>query len=198
MNESARAPSAAGVVLLVDEVPLRAADMEPLVADIQRLYPEYMTVHARRLALTNAFLPRAALQSSRAETWAEARRACRSATDLDQRTAWSGEGSWRDLGLEVWSAAHTLAPGTWSEPVELVGRWVRLRVDELRPADDAAREWLRVSLLEFAYMTPATLKQDVDQAVNGARLTVLDPSWGEAIPEDWKHRMRGAEGGKQP
>jgi len=181
---------AQGAALLVDDVPLRAEDMQTIVDDIRRLYPEYSLVHARRLALTNEFLPRAALRSSRGDAWNEARRACTEAADLDREIAWSGEGTWKDLGLGLWSAARGLPPGTWSGPIELVGRWVRLRLDELRPASDAADETLRVSLLEFAYMSPAALSNDVNQAVDGAHLTVLDPAWGEAVPESWKHRMR--------
>ena len=172
-------------VLLVDGLSLTAAEVEPLCADILLLYPEYSRVHARRLALTNEFLPRLAAHASDPEGWERARSACER-VDPGSASPLPVEGTFHGLGVGLWSAARHLAPDAWSAPVELAGRWLRLRLDERQEALDPREERLRVSLLEFAFLEPLAL----EAAIDGARLTLVDPEFAEAVPEAWKHRMR--------
>jgi hypothetical protein len=178
-----------GAVLLVDEQPLRARDVAELQADVAALFPEYSATHALRLALTNEFLPRLATRSGALEAWQRARAACAGAdpASLEPETI---EGGYRGLGLGLWSAARHLAPGSWSGALELTGRWVRLRLDGRTEAADPRAERLRLSVLEFPFIEPATALQTVEASVDRARLRILDGRFGEAIPEIWKHRMR--------
>jgi hypothetical protein len=179
-----------GTVLLVDEQPLTAGEMIRLTADIRQLYPEYSLLHARRLALTNEFLPRLAARAREPERWSAARTACMEANDELEARATRVEGRFHGLGLSLWSAARHLPVGEWSAPLDLPGRWVRLRLDERLEAADPREEFLRVSLVEFGYLAPAP--NALEEAIDHARLTVIDPSFGEAVPEQWKHRMRGS------
>jgi hypothetical protein len=181
-------------VLAVDGFPLTAAEVEPLARDILELYPEYTPVHARRLALTNEFLPRLATRALQPEPWELARQACEAAgAELDRLTARSDEGNFTYLGLAVWSAARHLPLGQWSEPVELIGRWARVRLDVRDVQADARAETLRVSMLEFPWLDPAQARTAVEFAIDHAHLVVVDPAWNEVVPEAWKHRMSGSK-----
>lgn len=181
---------APGTVLAVDGLPLRAGEVEPLCADIRALYPEYSLVHARRLALTNEFLPRLAGRAREPQGWQRARMECERAGErLDALDPAAEEGAFAGLGLSLWSAARHLPIGEWSAPVELAGRWLRLRLDERIERADPREERLRVSVLEFPFLEPMALEEAIDRA----HLTVFDPDFAEAVPEAWKHRMRTDE-----
>lgn len=184
--------SAAGTVLLVDGLPLTALEVAPLCADILALYPEYAPVHARRLALTNEFLPRLAARARDPQGWQRALEECeRAEHELETLVPLTAEGTFHGLGLALWSAARHLPDGQWSPPVETAGRWLRLRVDERVTALDPREERLRVSVLEFPYLDTDGDPMALEAAVDQARLTIIDPDFGEAVPEDWKYRMRG-------
>jgi hypothetical protein len=177
-------------VLLVDGLALTASEIDPLCADVLALYPEYSRVHARRLALTNEFLPRLAARSSDPRGWERARAECESASArLDALAPRTQEGAFAGLGLSLWSAARHLPVGEWSGPLELAGRWLRLRLDERTERPDAREEHLRVSVLEFPFLDPAA----VEAAIDRAHLEILDPGFAAAVPEAWKHRMRAQE-----
>ena len=183
---------APGTVLLVDGLPLTALDLAPLCADILALYPEYALVHARRLALTNECLPRLAARARAPESWQRARTACEEAQDeLQNLVPSSEEGTFHGLGLALWSAARHLPTGEWSPPVEVAGRWLRLRLDERNEHRDPCEERLRVSVLEFPYLDREQDPLALEAAVDQAHLTIVDPDFGEAVPEAWKHRMHG-------
>lgn len=182
---------APGTVLLVDDLPLLESELDPLCADIHALYPEYSPVHVRRLALTNEHLPRLAARALDPEGWQRARSACeRVDVQLPTTVPVSQEGTFHGLSVSLWSAARHLTVGDWSPPLELAGRWLRLRLDERVPATDAREERLRVSLLEFPFLDRAHDPRVLETAVDRARLTLVDPQFGEAVPEAWKHRMR--------
>ncbi|HEX6882063.1 MAG TPA: hypothetical protein VF530_01720 [Planctomycetota bacterium] len=176
-------------MLLVAGLPLTAAEVAPLAADIRVLYPEYSELHARRLALTNEFLPRLAARAQDPEGWQRAREACAAAEDLE-RLAVNAEGGFHGLGVGLWSLARHLSEGEWSGPLELAGRWLRLRLEAREPHADARQERLRLALVEFAFVPRAESSLRLDQAVDRATLTLLDPAFAEAVPETWKHRMR--------
>lgn len=180
-------PSEPGAVLLVDGLSLTAGEIGPLCADILALYPEFSAVHARRLALTNEFLQRLAAQAREPQGWERARAECANAgARLATLVPRSEEGTFAGLGVSLWSAARHLPIGEWSAPVELAGRWLRLRLDERIERVDAREERLRISLFEFSYLDPVA----IEEAIDHARLTILDPEFAEAVPEAWKHRMR--------
>lgn len=177
-----------GTVLQVDGLALSADEVAPVCADVLALYPEYSKVHARRLALTNVFLPRLAARARDPEGWQSARTECERAADhLDVLDPRSEEGAFHGLGLPLWSAARHLPVGEWSDPVELAGRWLRLRLDERIERVDPREERLRVSVLEFPFLD----EKAVEEAIDRARLVIVDAEFDEAVPEAWKHRMRG-------
>lgn len=186
---AASAP-ADGAVLRVDGLPLTAAEIEHLADGVELLYPEYSRKHARRLALTNELLPRLAGHALQPERWQEARAACAAAFEAGAPEPRREEGNFGILGLGLWDAARRLAPGTWSEPQELFGRFVRVRLEARDGAPDPRAEVLDVLVLEFPYLELAEAHNAYDFALDRAVLEVVDPAWREAVPEAWQHRMR--------
>jgi hypothetical protein len=47
-------------------------------------------------------------------------------------------------------------------------------------------------VLEFPYVDPEHGRAEIERAIDRARLTLLDPDFAAAVPEAWKHRMRGS------
>ncbi|NOT32258.1 MAG: hypothetical protein HOP15_17570 [Planctomycetes bacterium] len=186
-------------MLLVNGLALTGAEIERLCDDIRELYPEYSLLHARRLALTNEFLPRLAVRAMSAEPWLQARAACEAARpELEQAGQPSLlatkriEGRFKLLGIGLWSAARHLSLGEWSEPIELTGRWLRLRLEARSQSADPLLETLELSLLEFPFVPLEDAERAVQAAIDRAHLTLLDADFAEAVPETWKHRMRGS------
>jgi len=184
------APAADGAVLRVDGHALGAAEIEHLADGVELLYPEYSRLHARRLALTNELLPRLAGRALQPERWAAARAACQAALAGGAPAPQRQQGNFATLGLGLWDAARRLPPETWSEPVELFGRFVRLRLEGRDGASDPRAEELDVTLLEFPYLAVAEARSAHEFALERAVLEIVDPAWREAVPEAWQHRMR--------
>lgn len=180
-----------GVCLRVDGAPITVEEVDRLADDVQLLYPEYTRPHARRLALTNAFLPRLALRNHDPEAWARARADC-AALDPAQagERPWTEVGDWRQHGLELWSLVRTREVGTWSDPIELPGRWVRARLDARQPADEPRLEQLTVSLHAFPFLEVAELRPAIETSIDAAVLEIVDPAWSSIVPESWKYRMK--------
>ncbi|MEQ1895314.1 MAG: hypothetical protein ABL998_22470 [Planctomycetota bacterium] len=183
-------PPGDGAVLRVDGRPLTAAEVEHLADGVALLYPEYSRKHARRLALTNELLPRLAGHALQPERWEAARAACAAAFEAGALEPRREEGNFGTLGLGLWDAARRLEPGTWSEPIELFGRFVRVRLEERDRAPDPRAEQLAVLVLEFPYLALAEAHNAYDFALDRAQLEIVDPAWREAVPETWQHRMR--------
>jgi len=180
------------VVLLVDDLPLRAEEVAPLSDAIRELYPEYSSLHARRLALTNDWLPRLACRARYADAWEAAREACERAAEPTPDQILVREGTFDSLGLGLWSEARRLPVGVWSPPLETPGRWVRVRLEDRQASKEAREETLRVALVAFPYVDPGHLQEAIDTAVDSARLTLIEPDFAEAVPEAWKHRMHAS------
>lgn len=193
---SAPAP-APDKALQVDGLGLPADAPATLCADILALYPEYSRVHALRLALTNEFLPRLAVRARHPEAWERARTACEAAgsrpEELESLESHVEEGNFRTLGVGLWSAARHLPLLAWSEPIELTGRWVRLRPLARAESVDAREEQLELAVIEFSFLPAEGGQEAIEAAIDEARLTLMDPLFAEAVPEAWKHRMRGTK-----
>lgn len=191
-TEQATAVAPPGTVLRVNDLPLAAEEVDRLAADVSELYPEFSRVHARRLALTNEFLPRLAVRAAAVDRWEQARAACAEANDgLEERIDAVFEGTFSKLGVGLWSAARHLALEEWSAPIELTGRWVRLRLEERTERPDPREERLRIAVVEFRLLPHEDERAAVESAIDRARLTLLDADFAEAVPEAWRHRMRG-------
>lgn len=189
--------AAPDAVLRVGAVDVRRAELEPLAQAIGLLHPEYVERQRLRLALTSVALPRAAA----AARWPAERAAARAACEASAALLAAGappaaqpvpvEGAWKALGLETWRRVRAAPSGAWSEPFEEVGAFRLAR--RLDGAPDApARAPLRAEILSFPYLPPEGATSALEDALDRAELEIVDPAFGELVPESWKHRMRGA------
>jgi len=191
-------------VLRVDDVRVRADEVDRVAGWIGGLYPEYTPNHRRRLALAEVVLPRAALEADRPGPRADALAACRRAAegDLDARdaAAWAElggllerrAGDHASLGLALWGEAHELPLDRWAGPLETPGEFLLVRPDRrLGPSSEAGAEALDLTVVAFPYVDRAAGVAALDAAVERARLRIVDPAWDAIVPESWKYRMRG-------
>jgi len=156
---------------------------------------------ARRIALTNVVLPRAAGILVAGAKREEARR---QATEVRNALANAAtpdfvppfgvmqtrEGTANDIGLEAWYYASTAVPGAWSEPLETIGAFEVVRVDSHSNADTPRQVRYKLHVCAFAYIDDPNLRGVIDAELDRSKLTFVDAGWAEYVPELWKHRLR--------
>lgn len=87
--------------------------------------------------------------------------------------------------------ALDLPDGEWSEVIEEVGTFVVLRRLGRTEGPVPMATTVRVEAFLFPWLPTETVKQDVDRAYDGHRLTVIDPAWADIPPASLLHRMQG-------
>ena len=181
-----------GTVLAVNDRGLQSEDVDAILPTVALIQPQSTKPHQRRLVLTNFHLPLLATQSlypePRDEAFSKAEEALGELADNeDAHASILAEGAWRALGFELWCQLHALPLNKWHGPLELSGRFVLAKILE-RPAEPGRLGW-KVRLIDFPYVPPGDVDQQTEQAIDQSQLTIVDPAWGEIIPEVWKHRM---------
>ena len=195
-------PAAPGVVMRVDDFDVHGEEIERLARPLGDLHPTQSAEHHLRVVLTTIVLPRYAGQSRFPDEHAEARALCSEGrVGADERDA----GAWLELGLEtlrieggptqigldVWSALHDAAPGTWTEPLDRPGHVLLARLHGSRREPHDRVDRLDVTLVRVPYMDVRSPTEGLDACVDRAQLTILDQRWEKIVPEAWKYRMRG-------
>lgn len=197
--EEAPPPRDPDVVILVDDVEIRASEIDVIVRGIEVIYPEYTLVQRRRLALELVFLPRAALAARHPEAHARAARRCAAEREafvaVDGPQGIEEEGDFRRFGVDLWSFARTLEPGTWSEPFARAGSFVVVELVRIEAGAEPAQDRLVIRRGEWPYRaedSETRVVLDPEGALDAARLTILDSAWEPTVTEETKYRMRGS------
>jgi hypothetical protein len=180
----------AGAVLAVDELPILQSEVDHIAAWIQFLHPENTLPSLRRQALTHVILERATLAKIFAEERAVSRQKATVALaglpkGEDAAGSRTATGNWSDLGLVIWGETRDLAPGRWSGPFELAGRFVLLRRDQSIPGLVPAADQFTVSVLDFPYTPPDFTREDLVLAPRTVQLSILDRDWEALVPSAW-------------
>jgi hypothetical protein len=190
----------AGTVLVLNDVPIRADEVDEVGSALAILEPQDTPLQLRKLALTMSIFPRLAAASIDPE----ARKAARTQAEsyrqaLEKGTLPSGPlsgpveidrtGSFRELGLEVWRAAFGLEPGRWSEIVESPGAFHVVRVKSRKEASLASMTRLTIGTFDFPFVQIETAEADLEAALDRSRLVIVDPSWRDAVPAAWRYRL---------
>lgn len=190
----------AGTVLALNDVPIRAEEVDLIAGWFALLEPQDSVVQLRRLALTNFLFPRIAAQGIDPDRYRETRA---------QADAWraavvggtlpsgpiagpmetEGSGVFLDLGLPVWKAALDAPLGEWTEVVEGVGSLHLLRVKKREEGPLPSLTRFTIGTFDFLYLDPSTGREAVETALDRSKLTVVDESWREAVPASWQHRL---------
>lgn len=188
---------------LDDRVGIEGHEIDEASVYVERLEPAASPAHLRRLALTNIVLPRhvarllAPEAHAKAKAEAEALRGALAAGTYTGPAREDGsvgelvEGGFGELGILPWGVALDLPDGEWSEVIEEVGTFVVLRRLGRTEGPVPMATTVRVEAFLFPWLPTETVKQDVDRAYDGHRLTVIDPAWADIPPASLLHRMQG-------
>lgn len=196
-------------VLAIDGIPVPRAEVEEVAAAIAEHYPANVERQNLRLALTNDTLERYAVRARDRARREQALRECEQASArIRAGETPSGtvamEGAFRDFrgDLRLWARVRGLAPGTWTGPLELTGRFVLARVDAVehpQPGGEPhASDVLHLTLLLFPYLD-TSYREGLDaatsirEAVDASHLELVDPAYAEVVPAEWLYRMGAYE-----
>ncbi len=189
-----------GTAFALDGMPITAEEIDVSADIIAQLEPDSVTTQARRIAFTNIVLPRAAgILAAGAERETARKKAFELKRELDgsatQPEPPSGVllqdrvGVATDIGLEAWSHASTAPFGTWSDPIETVGAFEVVRVDERSNANSARQVRYKVRVYFVPYLEPTSMRASIEERLDRATLLFVDPTWAEIVPEALKHRL---------
>ncbi len=187
-------------MLVLDEVPIRADEVDAVGSAIAILEPQDTPLELRHLALTMSIFPRIAARSidpdARAGALAQAETYRRALEDgslpagpLSGPIEIERTGTFRELGLEIWRTAFDLEPGRWSAIFESPGAFHIVRVKSRKEASLASMTSLTIGAFDFPFVQLETAKADLEAALDRSRLTIVDPAWRDAVPAVWRYRL---------
>jgi hypothetical protein len=192
----------AGTVLALNDVPITVDDVDAVGSIIARTEPQDALPQLRRIALTNVLFPRMAAAQLAGPKREEARalaKACK--READTGSSLEGprvgilrqerEGYFKAIGLEAWNYAVDAEIGRWSEPLETVGAFELVRVNERTRAGAPRDVFLKVTVVVVAYVDAADPRTGVEALLDRSKLEYVDDAWRDVVPEYWKHRLRG-------
>ena len=197
----AAGPWPPGTVLALNDVPIRADEVDAAGSMVAVVEPSYTLEHLRRLALTNVVLPRLAGVRVAGEARIRARvladechallaGGASTVAPLRGVVLHERDGGYGDVGMECFDYAVNAPPGRWSPVTETIGAFEMFRVEE-RSAADAPREMrVRVTACVVPYLDPAESRALIDAQLDRSRIVYVDEAWRDVVPEIWKHRLR--------
>ncbi|MFN0009269.1 MAG: hypothetical protein ACKVXR_15300 [Planctomycetota bacterium] len=189
-----------GTVLVVNDVPIRAEEVDSVGSNYALLEPQDSLLQLRRLALATTILPTIAAQGidpearTRARELAQSYRAALLAGELPpgplagpmevERT-----GQFTDLGFLLWRNVLPLQPGAWSEIFESPGSFHLARVKSREEGSLPSLTRFTIGLFHFPYLKAETAHADTEAAIDGSHLSILDEAWRDAVPAKLRYRM---------
>jgi hypothetical protein len=190
----------AGTVLVLNDVPIRAEEVEELASSYAVLEPQDTPTQLRRLALSQSLFPRIAAAIIAPERRADALKLAESyraalvagqlpAGPLSGPMEVERTGAFVQLGFETWRAAIDLAPDAWSPVFETPGAFHVLRVKSRKEGSLASLTRLTIGAFDFPYLEAATVRTDLEAALDRSRLTILDDTWRDAVPAALRYRF---------
>lgn len=189
-----------GTVMVLNDVPIRAEEIDTVAGWFARFEPQNSLTQCRRLALTNTIFPRIAAQGldparrERARQQAlEYERAIRDGTLAPGPIAgpmeFEREGSAKQIGLDAWAATVDAQPLVWSSVHETPGSFEIVRLKERGHEASALWVRLKVGVLEFPYIDEVGGFQQISAALDASKLVILDPAWKDDVPIVWQQRL---------
>jgi len=190
----------AGTVLVMNDVPIRADEVEELASLYAMLEPHDTPTQLRRIALSLTVFPRIAAASIDAERRAGAQKLAESwHAELGKGDMPPGPltgpmesehtGAFADLGFDFWRMASDLQPGSWSPVFETPGCFYVLRVKTRKEGSLPSLTRFTIGTFAFPYLEAATAHADIEAALDRSRLTILDDTWRDAVPAALRYRF---------
>jgi hypothetical protein len=190
----------AGTVLALNDVPIRAEDVDPIASAFAMVEPQDTPTQLRRLALATSIFPRIAATGIDPARRAAAEKLAQSYREALQLGDLPGgplpgpmeierEGVFKDVGFEFWRVAIDLPLGTWSPILETPGCFHILRVKSRKDSSHPGGTRLTIGAFDFPYLDAATAKSDIEAALDRSRLSILDDAWRDAVPALLRYRF---------
>ena len=193
----------AGTVLAIDSMPIFAADVDEWLDTIALVEPAVSKPAQRRFAFTNIVLHRTVAHLIDPGRFASVLHDA----EATRQSLVAGlplnpgappmeriEGSWQGasaLGLDVWGKARTAPIGEWSEVFESTGAFVIFRVIERPDEPWNGNTIVTLDRVVLPYLVDTVDPRGlIEQGLDGMVLTVVDETWGDIVPEHYKHRMK--------
>ena len=188
-----------GTVLMVGEVPIRAAEVDRWLEAVDLIEPGQSTPGKRRLALTNIVLHRALAQQLDPTRYEETRALALSARE--RLCAGEGlpsdgpqlesmpEARWKELGIDLWQEVRHAPLGEWAEVLESTAYFVVFRVLARDPEPWSKNSAASIERAIFPYIDEEIAKDVILQAESLLSLEIVDPSWDELVPAHYKYKM---------
>jgi hypothetical protein len=190
-----------GTVLAVDDLAVGAEEVDAVSVYTERIEPHSSAPQLRRLALTNVVLPRALSRLMAPEAREKARQEANAKLASLKRNpplpppnpdGAYGEivtAGFTQLGIVPWGVAMDLEDDAWSDVIEEVGRFVIIRrIARIEGALPMATRF-KVDVLAFPWLPIETMRGDIEAEHDKHKLTIVDPTWSDIVPELIKHRM---------
>jgi hypothetical protein len=193
-----------GTVLVLGAVPIARDEVEAATAAIAAVRPQETRPQHLRVALTRVVFPIAAGRAiapgarERMRAMAESERNARVQGRASELALGPAEveldGTWYDLGPVLGPVALALPVGEWSAVTEAPGAWVILKVEQRSQATRPTESHMRVRAVHFDFVSGGEYAQEIVQWLDAAKLEIVDRTYGDVLPEWWRHRLRAGGG----
>ena len=98
-------------------------------------------------------------------------------------------GTWndieQDIGLDRWGASRGQNASNW-QLLETLGGWSVMRAPMI-PAEWLPNSDVTIEHVTFYYLEPATMKREIQAALEKLPIRVLDRQWREILPVYYDH-----------
>ncbi len=189
-----------GAVLCIDgHEYITRAEVEEWVECVASIETSASPPQLLRLSLTNFVLPRAVARNIDRRAYEETRERARAihARLLDGGTPGVDlppsevvEGTWKEIGLDVWDRCAGMEVGEWSEPLESVGAFVVWRLVEEQEKPRKVASTAHIERYFLPYLPEESPHALVQQAIEQSKLEFLDPEWAELLPLVYHNDMQ--------
>ena len=191
-----------GTILLVDDQPVLAADVDRFVEAIARIEPEFVLRDHRRKVLSNISIPLAAGAaldaSAREEAFAQAQSLLSALRETGEMPPDAPEprvmsGTFKEVGLIPWAIASQMEPLTVSDLQETPGNWTffKLTATTDPPGEFGGQSEVTILRYDVPYLPPEGVRDLVQDAVQGFKIEIVDPEWEPMVPPAFLYPTRG-------
>jgi hypothetical protein len=187
-----------GTVIVVGNEPILASEIENWADTIALVEPSHTRPDHLRKALTNLVLHKKVARQILPEECERARKkAVRALENLRSGSGISKEGpqvvrvtgTWndieQDIGLDRWGASRGQNASNW-QLLETLGGWSVMRAPMI-PAEWLPNSDVTIEHVTFYYLEPATMKREIQAALEKLPIRVLDRQWREILPVYYDH-----------
>lgn len=182
-----------GTVLLVDQQPILASEVDRYVDAVRLIEPEFVLRDHRRKVLSNISIPIAAGAAldpaSREEAFERAQRLLAASRETgqvpdDAPAPRVMTGTFKDVGLIPWAIATDLEPLTFSELHETPGAWTffKLTATTHPPGEFVGHSQVTIVRYDVPYLPTEAVRGLVQSAIGGFDVQVVDPEWEPLVP----------------